>query len=353
MKKYFLWLLVVLLVVVRYFTTRPVYKNGDRVRVSSAVLSDPTVYRSSQYLKINNLKIYLPKFPAIHYGDFVVIEGNVEDSKLNNAKLTNLVTQKTFGSSFRNRIISFYQKVLPEPEAGLLSGITLGSKGALDNDFYDRTKLTGVAHVVVASGTNVAFVASFLFGISLLFFKRQKSIYIVILGIILYLFLAGFDAPLVRAAVMSAFIFLGEEIGRVVNKWKVYFFTVGLMLVYNPDWTTDLGFLLSFAATASIMLFESKIRKFLKKFPEFFKETLSTTLAAEIGVAPILLYSFGQFNPLSPLINLLVLPTVPPLMVLGAAAGMTGLLWEPVGRAFLYLAYPMLWWFTHVVAIFS
>jgi competence protein ComEC len=351
--KHLVWLFIIVLICVRYWTTRPIYENGDIVKISGPVLSDPVNYPTSQYLKLNGLKIYLPKFPVIHYGDYVVIQGKVDDGELTSPKLINAYAEKTFGSTFRNKVIYFYQRTLPEPEAGLLAGIVLGSKGALDKDFYNRTKTTGTAHIVVASGTNIAFVVSFLMASATLFVKRRKAIYIVILGIILYLFLSGFDAPLIRASLMSLFIFLGEEVGRIVNKWKVYFFTVGAMLVFKPDWILDLGFLLSFAATGSIMLFEGKIRTFLKVVPGLIKESLSGTLAAEIGVAPILLLSFGQFNLLSPIINVLVLWTVPGVMIFGALGGVIGVIFEPMGKIFLYLAYPMLWWFTQVVWLFG
>src|SRR4030067_1053639 len=103
--RYIIWFLLVLLIVFRYFTTRPVYKDGNKVRIT---------------------------------------------------------------------VISFYQKVLPEPYAGLIAGITLGSKGGLTDDFWEKVRITGVAHVVVASGMNVAFVASFLFGIASVFLPRRK-----------------------------------------------------------------------------------------------------------------------------------------------------------------------------------
>ncbi len=351
--KYLIWPIIISLIIVRYFTTRPVYRNGDYVRISGPVLTDPRVFENSQYLKLSGLAVYLPKFPAVRYGDRIVMEGKVEDGKLKDPKLVILSSEKVFGSNFRNKMISFYQAVLPEPEAGLLAGILLGSKGAVLPDFYRSAKLTGVAHVVVASGTNITFIVSFLTGVAYLFLPRRKSIFFIILSIILYLFIAGFEAPLIRAAIMSLFLIGSQGAGRINLPWRGYFLTAGLMLIYKPLWISDIGFILSFVSVASLMLFEKKICLRLHTLPNFLKEGLSTSLAAQAGITPVLFITFGQFNLLSPLINALVLWTVPPVMVLGALGGITGLVFEPVGRLFLYLSYPLLWWFVSIVELTS
>jgi competence protein ComEC len=125
------------------------------------------------------------------------------------------------------------------------------------------------------------------------------------------------------------------------------------MLVVNPSWIGDMGFILSFASTGSIMLFGNRIEKLLRKIPDFFREDLSVTLSAQIGVTPILFVMFRQFNILSPVINLLILWTVPILMILGSVGGIVGLIVPGLGKMILYLGYPMLWWFVGVVEAFS
>lgn len=351
--KYALLGLLILLIIFRYFTTRPVYHNGDRVRITSPVLSDPINYSTSQYLRLAGLKIYLPLVPEISYGDKIVVEGIVNDGKLENPKLIKMGEGKTFLSGIRNSIIYFYQKVLPEPEGGLIAGIVIGAKGALSSDFYNQTKIVGVAHVVVASGTNVTFVVSFLMGVLTLILQRKKAILLCLVGIILYLFISGFDAPLIRAAIMASILFLSQETGRLVSSWRVLVVTASLMLIYNPDWLIDIGFILSFVSTMSLMLFEKRIRIWLSKVPEVLKEGLSTSLAAQIGVAPILFVTFGQFNILSPVVNALVLWTVPYLMILGAIGGAIGLIFPTLGKMVLWVSYPLLWWFVHIITFFN
>lgn len=352
-KTLFLFISLILLITLRYFTSRPVYKNGDTVRITSYVLSDPIKYSTSQGLKLAGLKIYLPVFPEVSYGDKIIVEGTAKNGKLEKAKLISILDEKTLLSGFRNRVIDFYQQVLPANEAGLIGGVVLGSKNSLPSDFYNYAKNIGVAHIVVASGTNVTFVVSFLMGMGTIFFSRRKAIVFVIVGIILYLFISGFDAPLIRAAVMAFFTFLAQGTGRLTSAWRVLMLTAGLMLLYNPNWVTDIGFILSFASTASIMLFEKRFEIWLKKIPDVIRQDLSTTLSAQIGVTPILFVTFGSFNILSPMANILVLWTVPGIMILGALGGVVGTFLPILGKAFLYLIYPLLWWFVSIVTLFN
>ncbi len=351
--RYLIWIILFLLIIVRYISSRPTYHAGDVVRITTTVLSDPINYPTSQYIKLAGLKTYLPTFPEINYGDKIIVEGTINNDKLDKPKLIKILNDKSFGSGFRNSIINFYQSVLPDPEAGLVAGTVLGAKGALTERFWGQVKKVGVAHVVVASGTNVTFVVAFLMGVLTLVLSRRKAILFVIVGIVLYLFLSGFDAPLVRAAIMATIVFSAQETGRLVSTWRVLILTAGIMLVIRPDWLVDIGFILSFVSTASLLLFEKKIREKLKFVPEVLKEGLSTSLAAQIGVAPILFVTFGQFNILSPIINALVLWTIPFIMILGGVGGVVGLIFPFLGKIVLYLCYPLMWWFVSVVKIFS
>lgn len=350
--KYVIWPLLILLILLRYFTRPDVYQNGDSLRIMATVFSDPTAYGNYQTFTAAGIKVTLPAFPEVYYGDRLTVEGMVDEGKLKDAKLVSINSSYGFTSGVRRKIVDFYQEVLPQPMSGLVAGITLGSKRSLTIEFWDKVKAAGVAHVVVASGTNITFVISFIFGITALYLPRGKSILIVILSIVLYLFLSGFEAPLIRAAIMAFVTFWSQTKGRLVSARRTLFLTAGIMLIVEPGWINDLGFILSFVSTASIMVFEKKISKFLKFAPNILRESFSTSLAAQIGVAPILFVTFGQFNPLSPFINALVLWTVPLIMILGALGGGFGLIFPLLGKLILYVCYPLTWWFAEIVEIF-
>lgn len=351
--KYVFYLFLVLTLLVRFSLNKPSYKDGDNLRITAKVLSEPIIYDRQQYLKIKGLKTYLPKYPEINYGDTIVIEGKVNKDKLINPSLITVEDADVgFLYKLREKIISFYKKALPEPYSSLVSGIVLGSK-QIPEEFWTLLKKTGTAHVVVASGTNVTLVATFLISILTLYFKRRTAVFMAVAGIFLYVILSGFDAPIVRAAVMGSIVFFGQERGRVVNTWRILVISGYLMLLVKPEWITDLGFILSFVATMSLLIFQKKIDNYLKFIPNVFREGLSTSLAAQIGVAPIIFVTFGQFNLLSPIINALILWVVPYVMVSGLLAGIIGLFVPIIGSLILYISFPLLWWFVNVLTIFN
>ncbi len=351
--RYSLWFFLIFLVVFRFLTTRPIYKNGDKVRLRGQVSSEPTRYSQQQGLNLAGLKIYLPLYPEINYGDRIVVRGVVEDRVLKNAQLIRFEESKSLFFKVRKKLVAFYQSSLAEPHSALLGGVVLGTKASLPKDFWQALKKTGTAHVVVASGMNVTLVANFLISLLISFLPRKKAIPVALLGIWAYSFVSGFDAPIIRAAIMSSLAFSGQALGKLYQAWRALFLSAGVMLVVKPDWLFDLGFILSFAATASLMLFGSKIYRLIQFMPGIFREGLATSLAAQIGVAPLLYLSFGQFNLLTPLINALVLWTIPIMTVIGFVAGLLGLIVPFLGSLILFLCYPLTSWFISIVGLFG
>ncbi len=345
-------LFFIILIGYRYNSTKPVFNNGDKIRIRSNVTSEPVRYSNSQGLKLKGLQIYLPLIPRVYYGDYVVIEGVVEESSLKDPELLFHRESNSILYSLRKKILSFYKKNLTDPYASLIGGVTFGSKEAMPESFFEMLQKTGTLHVVVASGMNVTLVAGFLLGIFMLFLPRKRAVLFSIFGIWIYVLIAGLEAPLVRAGIMGSIAFTAQTLGRVSSAIRALVVSAVVMLLVWPTWLTDLGFILSFAATTSMMLFEPKIDRLIHKMPLVLRKDLSTTLAAQIGVAPILYYVFGQFNLLSPLINALVLWTIPLITVFGMMAGILGMIYEPMGRALLYFSYPLSFLFVKVIEIF-
>jgi competence protein ComEC len=349
--KYPFYIFIFFLILLRYQSTVPKYRDGDFIRITSKIYSEPIVFEIQQYLKIQGLKVYLPKYPEITYGDRIILEGTVRNGKLENGKLIKILEERNWIYDFRQKVITFYKTTLPEPYSSLVAGIVLGSK-QMPDEFWNILKSTGTAHVVVASGTNVTMVATFLISCLTLYFKRRTAVFISIAGIFCYVFLSGFDAPIVRAGIMGSIVFLGQERGRVVNTWRVLVLSAILMLLIKPVWISDLGFILSFVATSCILLFQKKIDKLIKVVPDVLREGLSTSLSAQIGVSPIIFATFGQFNILSPIINALILWTTPYVMIAGALSGVIGQILPELGKVILLIIYPLLWYFTKVLSIF-
>src|SRR5258705_10069240 len=101
--KHLIWPLLILLIVFRYFITKPSYHSGDHIRITSTVYVDPIKYPDSQYLRLKNLKVYLPTYPEVSYGDKVVVEGTVDGDKLTSPKLIEIKGSNNFAAKLRNK----------------------------------------------------------------------------------------------------------------------------------------------------------------------------------------------------------------------------------------------------------
>jgi len=353
MKKFVFWFFLVLLVIIRIFTSQNSLPDGTKIKITSKVVSEVIEYSKYQRIILEGYAVYLPAVEDVEMGDKLVVEGVVEKGKLKDVVLI----KKEKGSNnlyrIRQQILSFYQKVMPTPFSGLLGGMVLGSKSGISNDFWQVLRNTGTAHVVVASGMNVSLMVNLLISFLVLFVSRKYALVLTTFGIFIYASLTGFEAPIVRASIMTVATFGAQILGRRYSASRILFLTAILMLLYKPLWLKDLGFILSFASTLTILLFDIKINRLLWFVHKIFRESVSTSLAAQIGVAPIIFLTFNQFNILSPLINGIILWTVPLVTIFGAIAGILSLIFPFLAKILLYLIFPLMWFFVTIVKIFA
>ncbi len=352
MRKYTL-LLIVLFAVYRVITYQSGYQDRSENVIEETINREPHVGESYQVVNVKNIKILLPNDVDVSYGDKITIKGTLSDGVVKNPTVIDIKENRIVFSKEREEIIEFIKRTLPEPHSSLIAGVVLGSKSGIPEDFMTNIRNTGVAHVVVASGMNVSLVVSVVMGIMLLFLPRRKAILGVYLFIMLYISLSGFDPPIVRAAIMAGVTYMGQMFGRVVSTLRVLLFTIVIMIIIFPYWLMDIGFLLSFIATLSLVLFEKRVRKFIFFVPGVFKESLSTTLAAQIGVTPILYVTFGSIYILSPIVNVLVLWTIPLITILGMLASLLLYIVPTLAKLLLYMTYPLTLWFVEAVNIFA
>jgi len=333
-RKLLLFLLVLLLFFLR-LQTKPKNKisSGQKIRITATLSKEPKFTSGRQIFSLEGIVIFAFRYPEFHLGDRLVVEGIYVEEGLVNPQIEKVGEEKnlfSFLGKVSRNIENVFRMSLPQPQASLLSGLVLGRKTELPADFYAYLIKTGTVHVVVASGMNVAMFAGFLLSLLLNWISRRHAIIITILGIWFYVFLVGFEAPIVRAGIMGTIAFTASVLGRFKNAWRSLVVTVVLMLFINPAWTQDLSFQLSFASTLGILVLGPEIKKKIR-IP-LIGDDLATTLAATIATLPFSLFVFGRFFLLSPLVNGLVLWVVPLATAGGMIFGFLGLLWPYSGR---------------------
>lgn len=224
-------------------------------------------------------------------------------------------------------IVRVIHRTFGEPQAGLLAGLLLG-----DNDFSDawrdRFVATGTSHIVAASGTNVAIVASVLFVLALsLGLRRQEAFPLLLFGIVTFVIVAGAEAAVTRAGIMAALVLIAKQSGRKTSPRNILLLTVAGMLLIEPRLLRDdVGFQLSVASTIGLLWFSKPFSERLFWIPETLglRESLATTLAATLATLPVVLIAFGRVVFVGPIANLFVLPFLPYAMAFGSVATLLG-----------------------------
>ena len=219
----------------------------------------------------------------------------------------------------------------PEPSAALLRGFVLGQDDRISETVRDEFRRSGLAHVLAVSGQNVMLLALLatpilaLAGVPL----RMRLVALVAL-IAIYVPVAGAGASIQRAGVMGAAGLVAALAGRPRARWYALLLAAVVTLALNPRATGDVGWQLSFAAVAGLLVLAAPASRLLAGSDgpglgrKVLAEGAAMTLAATLATAPLAAHHFGTVSLTAIPSNLLALPAIAPAMWFGMLAGALG-----------------------------
>ena len=204
---------------------------------------------------------------------------------------------------------------LSDDRYAVVAAMALGDRSALTKELKETYSKTGASHVLALSGLHLGIIYALL---SMLVVGRRWQMITqvaTVLSIWAFVFLTGMSASVVRSAVMLtvyALLALGHRQKMSVNTLA---FTAIVMLLVTPKALFDVGFQMSFMAVFSILLF---VPLFYRPFSAEYLMThravswlwgmVAVSVAAQIGVAPLIAYYFGRFSCYFLLTNFIVIP---------------------------------------------
>jgi len=243
-----------------------------------------------------------------------------------------------------------------EPYASFVAGLLYGYRGGLGTLSEDFNR-TGVSHIVAVSGFNITIIATVLSSFFMyLLIPRKYAFYLVVLGICVFVIFTGASASVVRAGVMGILVLIARQLGRSSSIQNVLALTVTLMAAHNPMilmW--DVGFQLSFLATLGLVYLSPILENYSQKIPTFLnlRESLISTMSAILFTLPLILYQFGRLSIVAPLVNLLILPFIPWLMLFGFLTLISSFFWWQLGEILAFVTYWGLFYVVRMVKFFS
>lgn len=223
----------------------------------------------------------------------------------------------------RAHLLEKTERIFSNEHAGWMQGILIGAKEGVDPETYERFARLGISHLLAISGLHVGvMIGSLLWILRMLGFPRDVMFYMMCVVIPFYILLTGASPSVVRAGLMALAGLYAWQKGRLKDALLILSAVLWVMLLFRPDYLHDIGFQLSFAVTAGLIVGVPAINKRLRQLPSALRNALAVTIAAELVSFPLLIYYFHQYSLLSWLANLLLVPLVSIIVLPGGLAAM-------------------------------
>ena len=254
-----------------------------------------------------------------------------------NSKLTKAEKVLQEINNYREKILSVHAKYLGSPNLEILGGIVFGDDAvAPPEDIKQSFVNSGLLHILAASGMNVAFIYSFFFLI-LRFFRVpfKVNIGLCIFAVLIYVFMTGLGASVVRAALMLLFVLVGKLIDRDANSISLLSFVAFLMLLYNPMYINDVGFQLSFVVTFGLLIMTPYLLKGKNRFINWIIGTISIPVIAQLWVIPIQIFYFNNISVYSVFANIMSVPILSIISFGGFISSLLSLI-QPIANFICY-----------------
>lgn len=217
-----------------------------------------------------------------------------------------LVRLETAGIGMRRSILALWNQVLPAPFAALLSGMILGDTSGMSPDLKLCFRMCNLSHLTAVSGANVAyFLVPVTVFVQKMSGKRGVRYFLIFAFLVFFGFLTGWTASVTRALFMSMGTVVSSLFMKRADRVSSLFLTAGILMIGNPYVAVDFGFLLSFSATLSLLVFSGPMKKLLtKRLPAMAAEPAGCLICAQLGMMPWLIGLSGKQSVLLFLINL-------------------------------------------------
>ena len=188
-------------------------------------------------------------------------------------------------------------------KSGYFQALIFGDKSYLLRDEISSFKNLGTSHLLAISGLHIGVLISLIYFILL---KLKVSVdyieKIILITIPVYMLLSGASASVLRAGFMIIFYIIFRR--KSIDKLDSLLLTFLILLFYNPLYTFNIGFQLSFFITFSLLMSESYIKTSKNKLHMSLRISIISTLAS----MPILLYNFYTIVYISVLSNIVLVP---------------------------------------------
>ena len=293
---------------------------GERVK---GVLS----LKKSEYFSQGNTNFYLAN-------NKIALIGFCDEDEIESVGKT----ESNLFDAIKNKTKVTLDKFLSKEYSGLAYTMLFGDKANLDDNIYESYSASGISHLLAVSGLHVGFLVAMLGFILSIFKAKDKTKFIIIaLTTFLYAFMCGFSVSVTRAFLMTVILLFSKLRKKKYDSLSAVSMAGIIILIYNPLYLFDVGFILSFGAVISIILLNGLLSDLFNKiFNQKLASALTVSMSAGVGTfLPIMLF-FNKISLLSFITNIIVVPIASLAFMIMLPLMFVAMIIEPLG-VFIYM----------------
>lgn len=239
-------------------------------------------------------------------------------------------------------IKNVYDNTFTEKNAGTMRAIVLGDRSVLDDEVKEVYKKNGISHILAISALHITMVGMSVYRLLKKFIRMTPAAVVSSVIMLSYLYITGNSVSAGRAVIMILVFMLADVLGRTSDGANTLGLAVVILIIINPYYISNSGFIMSFLAMTGIIFVkpvfsnkETVMLFFKKKKTDSLTATLVyrhvidmlvTGLCVQIATLPVMLSMSGQIAIISLLLNIIVIPLMSVIMVSGILTGITGLI---------------------------
>lgn len=273
-----------------------------------------------QSAKHGSIRLYLKNEPfaaTLRYGDSLLLHGypNTERSSIYATSAHYIVVGRDSTSlrarseRLRMRLLHRMQQgPLSAERAGIAEAMTLGWRADIDPETQASYRDAGIAHLLAVSGLHIGLLAA-LVGSALFWINKERRGRIVkgaiqIAAIWIFALITGMAPSTMRAALMFSLFIVSRMFGRRTSSLNLLAACALLTLATQPMLLFNVGWQLSYAAVAGILLAHPVIILFRNKLWQWIIVSFSATVAT----MPITITTFHRFPIYFLIANVTIIP---------------------------------------------
>lgn len=234
--------------------------------------------------------------------------------------------------NIRKAMKSSLNSLLPQNTSSLCKAVLLGDKKALSADIKADFSKTGTSFLIVVSGMHLAIIVGFVLFLLKNIIKNRYALASVILGIVFcFMAVTGFTPSVVRSGIMLILTYCSNAVFRRTDGLNSLGAAAIVLTLFNPFAVGDIGMLLSFSATAGIILWARKIEIYLSgklnligkhKLIRGALNLISVSVSASLWIIPITTIAFHRVSPFVVLTSFFAEPIVSVVLICAMLASL-------------------------------